>query len=84
MQSTGWEELCLELESLCSWQNTVTLIYIALIPSAFWFKMSWIASDSVYAIFSIYKIFLHNPFYFSESFGKTILVSFKFAKSSFM
>lgn len=67
-QQVGEKKFCLELESFCIWQNTVTLIYIALIPSAFWFKMSWIASDSVYAIFSIYKIFLPNPFYFPESF----------------
>lgn len=58
------KKFCLELESLCSWQNTVTLIYIALIPSAFWFKMSWIASDPAYAIFSICKNVLHHPFLF--------------------
>lgn len=69
MQSTSWEEKVLfGVRVVCIWQNTVTLIYIALIPSAFWFKMSWIASDSVYAIFSIYKIFLPNPFYFPQSF----------------
>lgn len=78
------EKFCLELESLCSWQNMVPLIYIALIPSAFWFKLSWITSDSAYAIFSIYKIFLHDPFYFSESPWKVILVSVKCTGPSFM
>ena len=78
------EKFCLELESLCSWQNMVPLIYIALIPSAFWFKLSWITSDSVYAIFSIYKIFLHDPFYFSESPWKVRLVSVKCTDPSFM
>ena len=78
------EKFCLELESLCSWQNTVPLIYIALIPSAFWFKLSWITSDSVYAIFSIYKIFLHDPFYFLESPWKVILVSVNCTDPNFM